>query len=241
MENKRITKGVLVTGASSGIGLNIANMLLEKGHEVFGIGRDFTKLDLEETILTKERFHPISLDVTNTPLLLKTIQELKKRVDFDIVVLNAGVGYFGPHEELNAKKIKEMTEVNLSVPMLISQLLLRDLKKSQGYLFFISSVTALKSNTHGCAYGATKAGLTSFAKSLFDEVRKYGVKVTVLHPDMTKSDFYRNADFREGEQIDTYIEGKEIADTIAFLLEQREGLVISELTIKPQKHQIRRK
>lgn len=162
-------------------------------------------------------------------------------MDIDVLVNNAGVGYFGPHEELNAKKIKEMTEINLTVPMLLTQLLLRDLKKRKGYIFFISSVTAQKSNTYGCAYGATKAGLTSFAKSLFDEVRKYGVKVTVIHPDMTKSNFYRNANFMESEQQDAFIEGDEVADALAFLIEQREGLVISDITLNPQKHQIRKK
>lgn len=242
MEKSVNNQIALVTGASSGIGLSIVDMLLEKGYIVYGIGRNFDQsMELISKILKKESFHPLQLDVENTPLLLKTIIDLKKNVDIDVLVNNAGVGYFGPHEELNAKKIKEMTNINLTVPMLLTQLLLRDIKKKKGYVFFISSVTAQKSNTHGCAYGATKAGLTSFAKSLFDEVRKYGVKVTVIHPDMTKSNFYRNADFMEGEQMDTYVESHEIASTMSFLLDQREGLVITELTIKPQKHQIKRK
>lgn len=242
MENSVNNQVALVTGASSGIGLSIVDMLLEKGYIVYGIGRNFDQsVDLVNKILTKENFHPLQIDVENTPLLLKTINDLKKSVDIHVLVNNAGVGYFGPHEELNAKKIKEMTNINLTVPMLLTQVLLRDIKKSKGYVFFISSVTAQKSNTHGCAYGATKAGLTSFAKSLFDEVRKYEVKVTVIHPDMTKSNFYRNADFKEGEQKDTYVESHEIANAMSFLLDQREGLVITELTIKPQKHQIKRK
>lgn len=241
VQNKKENQIALVTGASSGIGLSISNMLLKKGCIVYGIGRNFNKKNvLLENLLEEECFHPITLDVTDTLQLCKTIEDLKKNVTIDILVNNAGVGYFGPHEELNVKKLKEMTEINLMVPMLLSQLLLRDIKKKKGYILFISSVTANKSNTHGCAYGATKAGLTSFAKSLFDEVRKYGVKVTVLHPDMTKSNFYRNANFSESEQTDAYIECNEIADTISFLLEQREGLVISEITLKPQKHQIKR-
>lgn len=242
MENKENVQIALVTGASSGIGLSISHMLLKKGYRVYGIGRDFNKADLlAESLLKEESFNPITMDVTDTRLLCKTILDLKKYVEIDVLVNNAGVGYFGPHEELNAKKIKEMTEINLTVPMLLTQILLRDLKKRKGYIFFISSVTAKKSNTHGCAYGATKAGLTSFAKSLFDEVRKYGVKVTVLHPDMTKSNFYRDANFRESDQKDAYIDCDEIAETISFLLKQREGLVISEITLQPQKHQIKRK
>jgi short-subunit dehydrogenase len=169
------------------------------------------------------------------------VKEISSADEIAVLVNNAGVGYFGPHEELNPQKIQSMVATNLTVPMIMSQLLLRDLKKNSGYLINISSVTADKSNTHGCAYGATKAGLSSFSHSLFDEVRKYGVKVVTIQPDMTKSNFYRNADFCEGDGSDTYVEPQEIAQTVDFILNQREGLVISDITIKPQKHQIKRK
>ena len=125
--------------------------------------------------------------------------------------------------------------------MLLSNLLLRHLKKVKGTIVAISSVTAQKSNTHGCAYGATKAGLTNFHMSLFDEIRKYGVRVITIHPDMTQSDFYKNANFMEGETEDTYLYPEEVAHALQMALKQREGILISELTIKPQRHQIRKK
>lgn len=79
VENKKQNKNALVTGASSGIGLCVSNMLLKKGYNVYGIGRNFNKMDtLTEQVCMQEGFHPITLDVTNTPELLKTIQELKK-------------------------------------------------------------------------------------------------------------------------------------------------------------------
>ena len=77
--------------------------------------------------------------------------------------------------------------------MIITNLLLRDLKKNKGTIINISSITAGKANPHGCAYGATKAGLTSFSHSLFEEARKYGVRVVNLEPDMTDTKLYRNA------------------------------------------------
>lgn len=80
--------------------------------------------------------------------------------------------------------------------MIITNLLLRDLKKNKGTIINISSITAEKTNPHGCAYGATKAGLTSFSHSLFEEARKYGVRVVNLEPDMTDTNLYRNADLQ---------------------------------------------
>lgn len=229
-------KTAIVTGASSGIGLEISRMLLQNDIKVYGFGRDFTKTELYH-----ENFIPVAGDLCDIEKLCSRVKEISSNEEIHILVNNAGVGYFGPHEELNSKKIQSMLVTNLEVPMILTQLLLRQLKKNSGYLFNISSVTADKSNTHGCAYGATKAGLSSFSRSLFDEVRKYGVKVVTIQPDMTKTDFYRNSDFCEGEYEDTYVEPAEIAQAVEFILKQRAGVVISEITVKPQKHQIRRK
>ena len=118
---------------------------------------------------------------------------------------------------------------------------MRQLKKQGGFIVNISSVTAGASNPHGCAYGATKAGLSSFSRSLFDEARKYGVKVVAVSPDMTKTGLYRNAGFTVGDEEASYLEPKEVARAVAFALSQREGAVVTELTLRPQIHRIKRK
>lgn len=98
-----------------------------------------------------------------------------------------------------------------------------------------------KTNPHGCAYGATKAALSSFSSSLFEETRKYGVKVITIQPDMTQTNLYRNANFKEGITPDTYLTPEEIADAVEYALSLREGIVLREITLTPQKHQITRK
>ena len=167
----------IVTGASSGIGLEISKVLCRLGYEVFGIGRNFDK-DKE---LTAESFHPILCNLLDTEKLCETIKEISSDHHMTMLVNNAGTAYYGLHEELNPKKIQQMVRTNLEVPMILTCLLLRELKKNKGYVINISSVTAGSSNPHGCAYGATKAGLSSFSRSLFDEARKYGVKVCLLY------------------------------------------------------------
>ena len=152
-------KAAIVTGASSGIGKAIAEMLVSLGYEVFGFGREFT---------TEVSFHPVVCDLLDTEELERHIKQIRKQYEIYILINNAGIGYYGLHEELNAAKIKQMVRTNLELPLLLSNLLLRDLKRSKGYLLQISSVTALKNTPLGCAYGATKAGLTAFSRSLFD-------------------------------------------------------------------------
>lgn len=124
--------------------------------------------------------------------------------------------------------------------MILTQLLLRDLKKNAGYIINIASVTANESNPHGCAYGATKAGLASFTRSLFDEARKYGVKVSAIYPDLTKTNLYRNADFKEGDELESYLLPEEVAGAVEYILKQRDGVVAAEIVLKPQIHRIKR-
>lgn len=226
----------IVTGASSGIGLEIAGTLCRLGYEVFGIGRNFAG---QETL--PDGFHRVVCDLLDADRLCGIVREIASQSRVTVLVNNAGVAYYGLHEELNAKKIQQMVRTNLEVPMILTCQLLRELKKNGGCVVNISSVTASGSNPHGCAYGATKAGLASFSRSLFDEARKYGVRVVTISPDMTRTNLYRNADFREGEEEESYLEPKEVAAAVEYALGQREGLVVTDITLRPQIHRIRRK
>ncbi len=237
-----MSKTAIVTGASSGIGEAISKMLCKEGYEVYGIGRDFSNSEIagKEQPAT-ENFYPVVCDLLDTALLLETVKKIREHGEISLLVNNAGVGYYGLHEELNPRKIQQMVRTNLEVPMILTQTFLRDLKKQRGTIINISSVTAGKSNPHGCAYGATKAGLSSFSESLFDETRKYGVRVINIQPDMTKTNLYRHANFCEGEEEESYLVPEEVADTIRYFLSQREGLVATNLTLRPQIHRIQKK
>lgn len=231
-------KTVLLTGASSGIGLATALRLAAEGYEVYGIGRNF-----DPALSYPENFHSFSCDITDTRLLLQTLNDIRKRLPQpapDILIHCAGIGYYGLQETLSASDIQALVRTNLEAPMLITSEFLGFMKqRKSGHIFFLASVTARKSNTYGCAYGATKAGLTSFAGSLFDEVRKNGIKVTTLLPDMTKTNLYRNADFTAEE--DACLFPEDIADTISYVLSCGEHFNVTELTLQPQKHRIRKK
>lgn len=229
-------KIAIITGASSGIGYEISKRLLAKGYEVFGFGRDFSKCDM-----SSDKFHQVELDIRETGKLSEEIKKIKKLGKISILVNNAGAAYYGLHEELNPQKISEMVRTNLEVPMILSNLLLRELKENNGYIFNISSVTATGVNPHGCAYGATKAGLTSFSKSLFEEQRKYGLKVINIQPDLTDTNLYRNADFGTDEAFDAHLIAEDIGDVVDNILEARDGVVVTDITVRPQLHRIKKK
>lgn len=231
----------VVTGASSGIGLAISGTLCKLEYEVYGFGRDFSRPETKELIEHRPCFHPMEGDLMDTQAVLEKLQSIPDRQNIRVLVNNAGVGYYGLHEELSPKQIAELVRTNLELPMILTGQLLRTLKANRGYVINISSITAEETNPHGCAYGATKAGLTSFGDSLFAEARKYGLKVTTIQPDMTASRLYRNASFEQGEEPESYLTPEQIGEAVAYVLSQEEGVVIPKITLQPQLHRIRRK
>lgn len=230
-------KTAIVTGASKGIGLSIVKSLIDLDFIVYGLARDFTSTEYSSPSFVK-----MNCDLTNIQKLVQCIEKINyDAATIDLLVNNAGIGYFAPHEQLSIRQIEKMVATNLQAPLILTNLLLRKLKSSSGYIINISSITAKKSSTHGCTYAATKAGLSHFALSLFDEVRKAGVKVVTIHPDMTKTDFYDNTDFTISDDPQCHISPDSISQCVVNILNQPQGTIISEVVIRPQKHGLKKK
>jgi len=226
----------LITGASSGIGLAVAKELIAMNIAVIGISRDFSKTEFSD-----ERFEKIECDISNLSAFEQLLEKIEKTHEVDMLINNAGLAYFAPHEELSLKKIDEIVKVNLTAPMLACKVFLRSLKEKKGLIINISSVTAKSPSPFAAAYGAAKAGISAFSKSIFEESRKHGLKVTVIHPDIVKSRFYRNAFFSESDDPEAFIECETVAKAVSDIIKVDNYAVISEITILPQKKKIERK
>ena len=129
-----------------------------------------------------------------------------------------------------------MVQTNLTAPMVLSKLALRHLREARGHIINIASSAALYPHRFGCAYAATKAGLLCFGESLFDEVRKSGVKVSSICPDMTfGTEFYKDAPFQPGEDAECRIDPSCAAEAVRAVLAQRDGTVQTLTVLRPQR------
>jgi len=223
----------VVTGSSSGIGKAIALMLLEEGYRVIGVSR--TQGEIEHP-----SFHPIECDLSNAGALERVKKELLAD-DLTLLVNAAGFGRFEPHEELSPAIITDMIALNLTAPILLSNICLRRLKENQGTIINITSIEATRHSKFSALYTATKAGLRAFGHTLFEEVRSSGVGVVTINPDMTDTPFFDALRFGVGEGDDTKLFASDISETIRNLLAMREGLSVTELTIRPQRFAIAKK
>ena len=225
----------VVTGASSGIGKEITKRLLELNFSVIGVSRSVTS-----DMFDSENFEVLNTNLSDEKETLKLCQRVKNE-DIHILINAAGFGRFEPHEELHAKTITEMTFLNLTAPMLLTNALLRTLKKSEGYLININSIEALRASKFAGVYSATKAGLKAFGDSLFEETRKSGLSITNINPDMTESNFYDELRFDVSTKEDEKLFASDIADVVEHILSMRKGAVVSEYTVRSLKFGISKK
>ncbi len=216
-------KTALITGSSSGIGKAIYDILSKNGYKVFGISR---------------KDGDIICDLKDLKALHIKVRELLKNSDINLLINCAGVGVFKPHEELSLQKIEELVDVNLKAPIVLTNLCLRSLKKTKGQIINISSIEATKHSKFSALYSATKSGLRDFSLSLFEELRKSGVRVTSINPDITKTAFFDNLNFKPSDDKQSYIDPKDLAKEVLNIINS--PFVTTDITLRAQRFAIKK-
>ena len=223
---------VLVTGASSGIGRAVCERLLADGHRVIGIARDFSKFPCADL-----RFEAHSIDLADLDKLPNHLQDLVVSYPaLDALVLNAGVGRFGTLEQFSYDQIRSLIDLNFTSHVFVARAFLPTLKKAGcGHLVFMGSEAALAGTAQGSLYCATKFALRGLAQALRAECARTGVRVTLVNPGMVQSPFFDELDFQPGPEPDNYILPEDIAEIIVQALTARDGTVLDEINLSPQK------
>ena len=193
----------LVTGASSGIGEEFARALAARGDDLVVVARDVARCDgLAERL---EMQHGVGVEVLPADLTTKKGRAaVEARLEstepaIDLLVNNAGMGTYGRFAELPRDSEEREIRLNvLAVVQLSHAALAGMIERGSGGIINVSSLAGYQPTPLNATYGGTKAFVTSFSQALHEELRGTGVKVTVLCPGFTRTEFQDRAGFDSG-------------------------------------------
>jgi short-subunit dehydrogenase len=188
----------LVTGASSGIGAAFARACASRGNDLVIVARDDRRLeDLAESL---EKEHAADVEVLTADLTAENgtaVVEARLESDdppIDLLVNNAGFGTFGKFVDLPREAEVQEVKLNvLAVMRLCHAALPGMVERGRGGIINVSSLAGYQPTPFNATYGGTKAFVTSFSHALHEEVRGTGVKVIVLCPGFTRTEFQERA------------------------------------------------
>ena len=190
-------KTALITGASSGIGLELAHLFARDGYRLVLLARNRNTLrqigdDLQARYSVTVRIAPKDLAHPATPTEL--YQELQEAgVVLDVLVNNAGFGLSGAFQSTDWSVENEMMQVNIVAATHLTKLFLPQIRAREGKIMNVASTAAFQPGPFMSVYYASKAYLLSFSEALAEELEGSGVTVTCLCPGPVKTNFQRRA------------------------------------------------
>ena len=173
----------VITGASSGIGLEIAKSALAAAHKVVATGRDTEKIS-KSIGTASDNLSVVKMDVTNSKEIEMAVKSaVDKFGTIDVLVNNAGNFYAGFFEELSQRQMELQLATSLFGPMNVTRAVLPVMRKNRsGHIITISSTAGLVGYEYCSAYSASKFGLEGWMDCLAPEVAPFGIHTTVVEP-----------------------------------------------------------
>ncbi|NLP52486.1 SDR family oxidoreductase [Bacillus sp. RO1] len=224
-----MTKTAVITGASSGLGLDFVKLFANDGYNLVVIARN------EEKLLEIKRDFPninvtvISKDLSKPDAIKEIVDEMKtQKISVDVLVNNAGFGLLGSFESLNIEQQLNMIQLNVSSLTELTYRLLPDLKKSKsGKILNVASTAAFQPGPNMAVYYATKAYVLSFSEALAEELQDDNITVTTLCPGATKTNFSSVAKVENTKMFSNAMSSDVVAQQGYHALMQGKGVVIT--------------
>lgn len=205
-------KNAVITGASYGLGAEIATQLISDDYHVYGISR--TK-PASHLMLFPEHFTWIECDISSSSEVKAAFAKINQYTD--VLVNNAGVFEMGPFAAQNSDTVDKIIDVNLKGSMYVTNEALKWMP-SGSRIFFINSVSGLYEIENEAIYGASKHALTAFAGTLGKELQSRGIHVTSIHPGSIETPMQST---NPNNTPDKFLKPSQISSLIAFICKSK--------------------
>ena len=229
-------KAALITGGTKGIGFGIAQALLQQGVYVAITSRNKKAAEAAAIQLNEsgnDSVHAIGLEAdvrdfdSQVNAVTETIAAFGK---LDVVIANAGLGYFGNIEDLSIEQWNDVIDTNLTGAFYSLKAALNALKQAKGYYISISSLAGTNFFAGGTAYNASKFGVTGFTQAAMLDLRQHGVKVSTIMPGSVSTHFNGN----DPSEADAWkIQREDIGKLVVDLLQMHPRTLPSKIEVRP--------
>jgi 3-oxoacyl-[acyl-carrier protein] reductase len=227
-------KTALVTGASRGIGFAIAQKLGQMGAKIAICARDSGKLEDAAARLRNDGVEVLAApaDVANAAEIASLVTKAEKSLgSIEILVNNAGIGYFGPVQEADEKNWDSVLDTNLKSVFLLSKAVAPGMiERRTGHIINIGSLAGKNAFKNGSIYCASKWGLMGLTECMAEDLREYGIRVSVICPGSVATEFGSPASKKNPQKM---LQPDDIAHAVGMLVTQATQSFISELLIRP--------
>ena len=186
-----MSRTVLITGCSTGIGKALAQEFHNKGDKVFATARKLEAI----ADLKSQGMETVQLDVNDSASIAAAVETVQGSIDkLDVIINNAGYATMGPIIEIPKDEMQKQFETNVFSPIYVTQAFLPLLKQSkQGVIANIGSVSGLLTTPFAGAYCATKAALHKLSDAMRMELAPFNIKVVIVQPGAIQSEFGNTA------------------------------------------------
>jgi len=226
-------KVALITGANRGIGFAISRRLGQMGARISICGRDQGKLNRAVATLRGEGITILETqaDVVRADQISSLIQKTQHELGpIDILVNNAGTGVFGPFHEFGENDWNTVMDTNLKSVFLACRAVAPEMIRRQtGHIINISSLAGKNTFARGAIYCASKWGLMGLSGCMAEDLRGYGIRVSVICPGSVATEFAGHG----GKDHSKMLQPEDIAHAVAALVTQTPESFISEVHIRP--------
>ena len=227
-------KTAFITGGSKGIGYGVAEALVKEGANVAITSRHKDEVeDAAQKLTDMGPGKALGLEC-NVRNMDEQQEAVKKTVDefgsLDILIANAGVGRFAPIDEMDPSDWHDMIDTNLTGVFYSVKAAVEELKKSEGYIFTISSLAGKNPMPGGSGYNASKFGLNGFSEAIMLDLRQKGIKVSTIMPGSVATYFGGQTPTEEDAWK---IQSEDIAKLVVDLLTMNERTLPSRIEVRP--------
>lgn len=223
----------LITGASSGIGLATAQLLVEQGFDVEGIARNFSNAPCDGMSFTE-------IDLSTLDKLPARLSQFKQAPN--LLVLNAGYGQFGGLEQFSHAQIESLINTNLTSNIFLLKHFLPKMKQQGGGdIVLIGSESSLQGAKAGAVYCATKFAVRGLAQSVRADCSTADIRVILVNPGPVSSGFFDDLNFEPNHGDDFTIEPESVAKAILDAIDQPRNVVVDEINLQPMKRSFQKK